>query len=382
MPFVFTGQQKWLCLLFLIALVCGLTITSKNLEAASQDYRTFNVAVAEHYLLPRYQRLATTTSQLATTLEQFCANPDSQTLADAQQAFHGVTDVWMGLQHITFGPITLLFRAERINHWPQRRDAVGRGLRRLLSEQDPAALEPLTFAKGSVAVQGLPALEQLLFADDVLASFTAEDDNKAAEVVYRCQVLRAIGDNLAQIGENVVKEWQAEMLPALAKQDQHSIYFTSQKAATAQLFTNLQTLLQMVTDLKLARVLGESLEKAKPRLAENRRSERSKRNIVLNLESAQALYKSDEDGDVGFSQFVRNTEQGAVMDAELQTAFDRALEAVSALPKPLSAVVTDADRRPQVEASLTAVKTLQNQLQSTVPQAADINIGFNSLDGD
>jgi predicted lipoprotein len=86
--------------------------------------------------------------------------------------------------------------------------------------------------------------------------------------------------------------------------------------------------------------------------------------------------------EVGFSQFVRSAEGGAAMDAELQKGFAQALMAAKALPEPLSATVTDADRRPQIEAALTAVKNLQNQLQNTVPHATDINTGFNSLDGD
>ena len=143
----------------------------------------------------------------------------------------------------------------------------------------------------------------------------------------------------------------------------------------------LSTLLQLVADQKLKRPLGSSVDKAKPQLAENRRSGRSKRNIVLNLESARAFY-AGADGTGGFSDFVRDAVGGIDADTGLKAALDRAIRTARALPEPLAEAVADPKRRPQVEAALAAVKAVQLRLRDAVPPAAGIKPGFNALDGD
>ena len=219
---------------YAIAITIVLALLGGYAPAASIDYHAFNLAAANHYLLPRYRQFAEAATDLDNALQQLCAKPDSATLDAARSAFHSATDAWMALQHVSFGPISLAFRAERINYWPERRNAVGRGLSQLLRQQNAAALEPQTFAQGSVAVQGLPALERLLFADDALAAVVAEGAD------FHCRLLAAIGANLAAIGTEVAAAWRDDMLPALAKDDQHPIHYDDPKAATTQLYTNLR----------------------------------------------------------------------------------------------------------------------------------------------
>src|SRR3546814_12706865 len=68
----------------------------------------------------------------------------------------------------------------------------------LLSEHDAEALQPRTFANGSVAVQGFPALERLLFDSD--------DDTWA--MPFGCDVVRAIGTNLKSIAAGLLHDWR------------------------------------------------------------------------------------------------------------------------------------------------------------------------------
>src|SRR3546814_15047315 len=90
---------------------------------------------------------------------------------------------------LRFGPSLLFLRYDRIEFWPDKRGVVRRHLSQLLSGQDAEALQPRTFANGSVAVQGFPALERLLFDSD--------DDTWA--MPFGCDVVRAIGTNLKSI---------------------------------------------------------------------------------------------------------------------------------------------------------------------------------------
>jgi predicted lipoprotein len=344
-----------------------------SMLAHADSYRDFNVRIAKNYLIPRYQTLAEATGAQYAVLQKFCAAPDAAGLEAARTAFHRAVDAWMAIQHIRLGPVALAFRRERIAHWPEHRNAIGNELRQRLAGRDRAALEAQSFARSSVAIQGLPALERLLFEQDSLAKYTAT----GATARYRCELTLAIGRNLATIAGELISEWRDDMLPALASGEAHPIYFDSPKGATRLLLTDLQTLLQTVIDLKLEKVIGKDTDKAKPKLAENYRSGRSLRNIVINLETAAEMYG----GEGGFGEFIRAEENGETIDQQLYQGFEQALSSVRKLP-PLEEAATDPNQRRQLNDTIIYIKAVRNEVITEVPKAADVKLGFNELDGD
>src|SRR3546814_13295273 len=98
-------------------------------------------------------------------------------------------DAWTAVQHLRFGPSLLFLRYDRIEFWPDKRGVVRRHLSQLLSEQDAEALQLRPFANGSVAVQGFPGLERLLF----------ESEADTCAMPSGRDVVRAIGTNLESI---------------------------------------------------------------------------------------------------------------------------------------------------------------------------------------
>jgi predicted lipoprotein len=354
------------CALWLPAAACGET------PAAAPDYQSFNVRLVARHVVPADQALAQRTADQAAAVGGLCPEPDADRLAAARAAFHAAMDAWMEVQHVTWGPVQVAFRRERIYYWPERRGAVERALAGLLEARDADALAPGALARHSVAVQGLTALEHLLFADDALAAFAAPGG--AGE--YRCGLAAAIARNLAGVAAEVSGEWRAKILPALAAGG--SIYFASPQAASKLLLTDLANLMQTVADLKLQPVLGASLAEARPDLAESRPSGRSARNIVMNLESAHRLY-AGSDGEPGFSAFVVAAPDGAERHARIEHDFDSALRSAQALPERIDAAVTDAEQRELVVAAFTRIEALRNRLRDEVPPAAGITLGFTSF---
>src|SRR5204863_437791 len=69
---------------------------------------------------------------------------------------------WGGVEFLRFGPMATTGRPERFDFWPDPRGFTDRQLRTLIAQRDPAALDPATLEKKSVAVQGLTVLEILL----------------------------------------------------------------------------------------------------------------------------------------------------------------------------------------------------------------------------
>jgi len=366
--------------LFLAAL--SLLAASARAETPADDarFQAFDLAMARDYLLPRYQALVQATDQQQQSWVGFCRQPSAEGFATVRAAFQAAMDAWMPLQHVHVGPVSLQTRIERIYFWPERKNAVTRQVAALLQAGDAAALAPDRMTMASVAVQGFPALQLLLYDGDNPAAPFLSGDPAAA---YRCGYGTAVAGNLKSIAGQLVDGWTAAigaMAAVPAKSGAEYGLLPSPRETAQQMFTDLLTLFQLVGDFKLGLPLDESLENPKPKLAESWKSGRSLRNVELNLESAQAMYGMDRTS--GFRFLLPAGADGDALDRQITDGFATALSAVAAIPMPLDAAVADPVGRPKVEALLTDIRRVRNLVGQQLPSLIGLSVGFNGLDGD
>lgn len=357
-----------------LLLACAATPAAALTDA---DYATAMGATARDVIIPTYESLRAATDELRSETAALCAQPSAEQLAKAQQAFATTATRWARQQFFTFGPITEHQRAARIEYWPDKRNVVGRQLADLLAKQDPAALEPERFATTSVGVQGLPAMERLLFEEDALAAVATE----APGAAFRCGVMAAIGDNLRNIADEVVRGWtegERPFLDRIAHPDPDDEELPRARDAVGRLLNDLLTTTIAVRDMKLLAPLGSSLEKAKPQTAEFWRSSQSMAMLTANIEGLRDLFGSD----TGFAALLRATEEGANVAADVFGALERALASKDSITLPLGEAAADAAQRPQVEALAAELVTLRDLLAGPVAANLNLTIGFNALDGD
>ncbi len=348
-----------------------------SLPARADDVlETLNRQLAETVLIPGYQRFAEVTAGLGTVIADFCAAPDAARLAAARDRFEVALDAWQRVQPIVFGPARAGGRTMVIQLFPDQRDAVSRQLAKALAALDPALVAPGGLEGKSVALTGFPALERILYHDGRLPSPGAP----SAEAEYACALAAAIGHNLAAQASALLDDWQRPggfrelVLTAAAGND---IYQAAEEA-TGDYLKSLHTALQMVIAVKLEEPLGKSLEAAKPRRAENWRSERSLADIRANLETARALYLSPG----GFGDALAALGDEDQLDSAIRQGFERALAKLDAIEPPLHAAVEDRATRPKVEALVSELKGLRHLIAQELAPALDLAIGFNALDGD
>ena len=317
------------------------------------QYASLNEAAFEQHVRPRYESLAEATAALDAGAKTFCQSPAHEKLSDLQSRYHAAADAWQDVQHIRFGPVELFFRSQRIAFWPDQRNSIGKQMAEILAQRKSALLAPEKFGRGSVAVQGLPALERLLFGADAAKLPAPGEDAR-----YRCDYLIAIAANLSGIAREVRDEWQKQ--PANGKD------------TSLDLFKSLYTAVELVADHKLARPLGASAAEARPRLAESWRSNRSLDNIRHNLEAARHLYST------AFAPVI--TDQA--LNADIGRAFERTIAAATAVKMPLEEAVQDRTARAALETLGAEVIALKQLLMQRLPAALDLPLGFNALDGD
>ena len=324
--------------------------------------------VVEAWLLPRYDALVAGARANREAWASFCAAPSEAGIVVLQQRFGAVSDAWAAVEFITFGPVMLSLRPDRMNLFPERRNAVGRSVAELIGDPTDERLKPERFGRLSAAAQGLPALERLLYDDGAAAALLA-----GPEAGRRCAIGLAIATNIETIATEVRQGWgdrKDGLLAQLVAGTSDPVFFPDPSALMSQIVTDLAGAYQRVVDQRLLAVLGKTPDDAKPLTADRRRSGRSKATIVAMIASADSLGR----------------ELGVALDPKGRAALDKALDAADAaagkLPDDIGEATQTAPGRKALQEAAATFKAAQASIASPLAAGLGVALGFNALDGD
>lgn len=357
------------------ALLLMLAAARPALGLEDADYSAAVAATATGAIISFYQAFGQEVGRIRVELDALCKAPGPESLERAQRQFAAVAAAWARIQFISFGPVFEHQRAFRIEYWPDKRNVVGRQLAEVLAKRDAAALAPERFATTTVGVQGLPALERLLFADDAIAKL------RGPGAAFRCELLATIGGNLSTIAHDVVAGWTEGARSFLARVElpaEEDEAVPSGRDAAGRLLNDLLTATIAMRDMKLLVPLGGALDKAKPQLAEYWRSGNSIAALAANLEGWRALF----DGDEGLGALLAAQPDGTAVAEEVAAVVDRASDALAQIGLPLDEAVADPEQRKRVQHFADVLAKLRDLLAGPVATRLNLPIGFNALDGD
>ncbi|ARU55046.1 peptidase M75, Imelysin [Oleiphilus messinensis] len=376
-------------LFYAIVLLVFALVLQPKAWADEPDWKTLNQTLVHNEILPRYQTLAAQSATLKSASEKLCVdlakskadNTVSAQLANTRKAFHDTMDAWQAIQHIRFGPIQFSMRNYSMQFWPDVRNHISKQLAMMLNSADPKQLTEDEFHKASVSIKGLPAIERLIFDGDAL--------KRMQEHPFQCALNAKIASYVAQMGAELTQEWQTEMVPAFASTGDDNDYFEDDKAAATQLLKSLVEPIEVIRDFKLKMPSGGGrIDKAKVKRAESWRTQRSLRNIKINVEALYAMFKpatntisttpttEDKKQTVSLASILPE-EQATNISQRFHKIFDQ----VNGQAEPLEVMITN-------EAGQQALATLSNDLKLLhqdlvlAMQTLDIQLGFNSRDGD
>ncbi|MFC5069323.1 imelysin family protein [Flaviflagellibacter deserti] len=335
------------------------------LPAAAQEYVPVNqnpdfkaeaVRIAEQFVVPRYEALAARFLTQNEAWKTYCGKPDDRGFEQLGVQFREAAEAWAAVELVRYGPISEDFRYERIAYWPERKNDVARGLARLLSSND--ALTEDSMYDRSVAVQGMSALERLLYDEGAAAALKAGD----LGAKRRCAAGQAISFNLTRVSKDVLTDWKP-LIQKLKTGDEGPA-----REAVTRFGTDLLMLFQVVGDQKLDVPVGTTSGEAKPQAAQWWRSGLSNATIATNLKSAADLsYMILGSGGPGINTV------GATETAQ---------SLAESLPAPLPDMIKDGSQRSKLLLLRNAVRGARDLTTAYVPAALGIVVGFNSLDGD
>ncbi|WP_417515401.1 imelysin family protein [Minwuia sp.] len=356
--------------------LCLALLTVPPAFAASGGEQGRSLTAVDQVILPGHAVLIEAASNQQQSVEALCAMPGTDTLERARADFDGLVAAFSRIEFIRFGPARTDFRAERLFFWPDRR---GRGLKQvqaLLKAADAGALSGASLYEKSVAVQGLPALEYVLFGEGAGQLGRAGDP-------LRCRYALAIAANVVNVAGALQADWIApdgHRARMAAPAGDNAVY-RSQAEVLRTLLDAGREQLQLVIDGKLARPLGESIERARPKRAPLWRSGNDLPSVIANIEGLIALFASlKSDDETRSDNRAADVLIGSLL-IELGSARDAIVRARHIADGQGSAYEL-AQARELLEYAVIPLGGALDVLSESLPGAFGLIAGFNALDGD
>ena len=361
-------------LALVLLILAGTASALRAQDIAATDYARVNAALVEHHALPRYERLATETNAFAAGAEAFCAGPSDDGRAHLRERFHEAMDAWMGVQHLRFGPVDLFMRGYRFYFWPQARGKAADAVADIVAAGEDDAALAARIGRANVAIQGLLAAEVLLYDERYLGAGPSGG-------ARGCGLLTAATANMRTMAAGILADWRdgdAAFARLMAMPGPDNPYVEDHAAGTLAFFQSLYDSLQLIYDVNLKPVIGDSAGAVRPFLSESRLSGRSQRNIVGTLEALEMLYGGEGGSGLGDLTAIADPK----LDRLLLKAFRLTLATARSIDRPVEAAAADPSLRPQVEKLATQVRALKQIARNRLAPALGLTVGFNALDGD
>ncbi len=333
-------------LALLLAMVPAQAQTPASLDA-------WEKLIPQH-IAPRQAHFTRTVTDLLAALRAGCPAPVDAALADIRDKYRRAFIAWAGVRHLRFGPHLLEDRQFRVEFWPDRKGITDRHLRELLAK--PVVPEAGALAAASVAVQGFPALERLLFDDQPPAG-------------KNCAVATAIVANLATLAGDLERDWKAGTAVPVGAD-----------GLRAGLMA-LQTSLQIIRTQILEAPMEDSPAKAKPKRAEAWRSTLSGALLFAEVEALQALAVG-ENHHGGLVEGLRTDPYQREIPLIVQNSFILLLRAAAPFHEQLDAAYADPNQRAPLKELIQATRDSEQMLTQWLAPALGVTLGFNALDGD
>jgi hypothetical protein len=343
--------------LFRRTLVASLLFAVPAIAAPADLARQF----ADDFAVPRFQAVAAAAHAQEGAWTTFCSDPAHGDVESLKQAYRDLSDAWADVEFVRIGPAASGLRVERFNWWLDRTDAAGKALTAMLVAK-PDDLVPEKLAKGSVAGQGLPVIERLLFPVAEAAKLKKKDG------VQRCILGMAVSRGQSAIADQIVGDWISAdgARAALIANTAWKFSFANADEAASVMMTDLVAGLEALKDLKVAMEFHDIMNPKSPPLAEAPRSELTLRDIARNLAAIRQ----------GVVFFL--TQATPAQKVQMDKAFDDADRAL----KNLQDAKDNTARAAAVKQMLVVFAALSQTATTVLPQATGLTLGFNSLDGD
>ncbi|TPM28677.1 imelysin family protein [Mesorhizobium sp. B2-3-5] len=354
------------------ALVLVLPLALLGIFPASAAVKASDIIqrAIKGFVRPAYAGLHEHTQSLAKAMHKLCEAPSQGKLDAARAEFSATVYAWSSAEIIGFGPIKENNRLERMLYWPDRKSIGLKQVQAALSDKDATATDPAQLGGKSVAMQGLGALEFVLYGDGADA-LTGKDDP------YRCAYGAAVAGNVETIAGEVSEAWnKPDGFAALWANPgpQNALYRDGNEAVT-ELVGVLIKELEMVRDVRLKGFLGGKPDADKPKQAIYWRSQNTANSLAGNLAGINALFQVSKLGDAlpADARWVAES---------IHVQLVNGVAAAKSIQGPIDKALADPALREKLEHFALITSSLSTLIGTRLTAEFGLTAGFSSLDGD
>ncbi|SNY99000.1 imelysin family protein [Halomonas sp. hl-4] len=302
----------------------------------------------------QYAELSAASERLEASATRFCQAPDESHRQRLENDWLSAYQAWQAVRFIQFGPVEQNSRGWQLQFWPDRKNLVGRKVGGWLQAADAPNAQDI--AADSVAIQGFPALEYLLY-DDAMGEQALGDPDA-------CDLMQAITTHLADTTNALHRDWQAF--------GEH--YIETSDYTEATLASAIQTLEQL-EDKRLGEPMGLKGASANGYLAEAWRSEQSVRLVASSLEGLRTGFLP------GLTALLREADALPLAEA-FRDQLDKTLAQARELPPGLVPSLEDDEAFRGLQSLYLDISQLRHLLGNEIAGELGLVRGFNSSDGD
>lgn len=324
-------------------------ITAVSISADTE--KTYLMHVANDIVIPAYADAAKQSDVLHDLAQKHCqqAPVSGEKLQELREQWLVLAQAWARAEMVNFGPATDSMSNLYVNYYPDERGLVHSGVAELIAANPELTAEQL--ANESAIVQGVPGLEEALYANDSL---------DASQCAYVISASSALSTRLKDIEKN----WQQNATQLLAMDKT-----AESDQGLNQWFNALLSLVETMKSNAIEQPLGLA-GKAKGHLPA---ATAGQSRAIINAKLA-AL--NDTLTDPVLTAILGTNDDNQVAD-NLSTALADATTLLAQMPEDL----TTADKATQQEL-LNHMTTITRLIKRQLIPALGIRVGFNSTDGD
>lgn len=355
-----------------LLLVLALPLAMFGASPALAEVKATDVIqrAIDGFVRPAYASLHRHTETLTKSMRNLCDAP-SQTALDAARAEYSYTvEAWSEAEIIGFGPIKENNRLERMLYWPDRKSIGLKQVQAALAGKDPTATDPVQLAGKSVAMQGLGALEFVLYGDGAEALVGKDDP-------YRCAYGAAVASNIETMATDVDAAWnKPDGFAALWANPgpQNPLYRDGTEAVTELVGVFINEL-EMVRDVRLKGFLGGTPEADKPKQAIYWRSQNTATSLAGNLSGMDTLFQASQLGDA-------LPEDARWMADSIHIQLTNGVATAKSVNGPIDKALADPAQRDKLDHFALITSSLATLIGTRLTAEFGLTAGFSSLDGD
>lgn len=323
----------------------------------------------DEVIRPGYRNAQQSAAKLTTAMKDLCEGGTPQSLDKAKSAFDDIIRYWSIIEIVQTGPVIQDNLFEHILFYPDRKGVGLRQVQTLIAKADPKDTTVDAIAAKSVALQGLTALEYVLYG-------AGSEDLTTQKNSFRCLYGAAVAGNIQREASEVVAAWEKPdgIQGSWKHPGPQSADFMDNKEAATALLGILVHGAENIRDQRLEQFYKGKDSTPRPKMAIYWRSKNTWKSMAANLEGLRTLWQKANMADLLPAD---KKPVAAEIDAKLKAL----LETVPKLNPDIDAATSGADRA-KLDQLLVDTRELVTTISDEYGAAIGLSAGFSFSDGD